>query len=183
MMNGGSIDAFRDDLMRLARREIGTDLAAKVSASDVVQETFLVAGRDIAQFRGEGPVQFRGWLRGILDNQIRTLRRRFRGTGKRRIDREVGVGDAAGGIWEAIAGSTTSPSGCAMREERCLALRSALDALPEHYRQVIRWHHQERLTFEAIADRLDISAEAARKLWARALIRLREALGPDHDPQ
>ena len=32
----------------------------------MVQETFLAAGRDIAQFRGGGPDELRGWLKGIL---------------------------------------------------------------------------------------------------------------------
>jgi RNA polymerase sigma factor (sigma-70 family) len=70
-----------------------------------------------------------------------------------------------------------------MRCEREEALRRALRTLPEHYQSVIEWHHQERLPFDAIAGRLGVSAEAARKVWGRALERLREALGPGHDPR
>ncbi len=51
-----------------------------------------------------------------------------------------------------------------MRQERELALHRVLKGLPEHYRQVIEWHHQERLSFEAIAGRLGVSAEAAQGL-------------------
>ena len=179
---GGEIDAFRDYLTQLARREIGPDLAAKVSASDIVQETFLAAGRDIAQFRGVGAAELRGWLKGILKHLINNTRRRYRGTGKRRVDLEVaaggGEGERAGGWWATISASATSPSGCAMRQEREQALSRALTTLPEHYRLVIRWHHQEQMSFEAIAGRLDVSPEAVRKVWGRALLRLREALGP-----
>ena len=61
--------------------------------------------------------------------------------------------------------------------------RRPCSRLPEHYRQVVLWHHDEGLTFEAIAARMGISAEAARKLWGRALVCLKRNLGPDHDPR
>ncbi len=185
--DAGVIETFRAYLMRLARHEIGMDLAAKVSASDIVQETFLAAGRDIEQFAGASMGELRGWLKGILKHQITNVRRRYRGTSKRRVDLEVaangGEGERAGDWWATISTSATSPSGYAMRQEREQSLRRALAALPEHYQQVIRWHHQEQLSFEAIAGRLGVSPDAARKVWGRALLRLREALGPDHDPR
>ena len=60
---------------------------------------------------------------------------------------------------------------------------AALGRIPEHYRQVVVWHQYDRLTFEEIGRRLGRSAESARKLWSRALIRLAEELGPAHDPR
>lgn len=185
--DAGVIETFRAYLTQLARHEIGMDLAAKVSASDIVQETFLAAGRDIEQFAGVSVGELRGWLKGILKHQIINVRRRYRGTSKRRVDLEIaangGEGERAGGWRGTISTSATSPSGYAMQQEREQALRHALAALPEHYQQVIQWHHQEHLSFEAIAGRLDVSPDAARKVWGRALLRLREALGPDHDPR
>jgi RNA polymerase sigma-70 factor (ECF subfamily) len=181
MVPGSGLDQFRKYLTQVARRELGVDLAAKVSASDLVQETFLAAGRDAAQFQGAGPAELQGWLKGILKHLVCNTRRRYRETGKRRVDRELGAGAAS--RWATVALSATSPSGRAMRCEREEALRRALMALPEHYRSVIEWHHHERLPFDAIAGRLGVSAEAARKVWGRALQRLREALGPGHDPR
>ena len=99
----------------------------------------------------------------------RTWRRRYRGTGKRRVSREVACGrgwdetgrDPAANVSELA----TSPSERAMKHER--KMRGCGEAgLPEHYRQVIRWHHEERLTFEAIALRLGISPEPVQ-VWAR----------------
>jgi RNA polymerase sigma-70 factor (ECF subfamily) len=175
------VEAYRGYLTLLARRGLGRDLAAKVGASDLVQETLLAAGRDIAQYRGAEPADLRRWLEGILRHLLANARRRYRATGKRRVDREASEG--RGAFVEDLALSATSPSGHAMRHERERALGEALGTLPEHYRQVIQWHHQERLTFEAIGARLDISPEAARKVWGRSLVRLREALGPGHDPR
>jgi len=47
--------------------------------------------------------------------------------------------------------------------------------------QIIQWHHRDRLTFEEIGQRLNRSAEAVRKLWARGIERLREERGRTHD--
>jgi RNA polymerase sigma-70 factor (ECF subfamily) len=49
--------------------------------------------------------------------------------------------------------------------------------LPEEYCQVIRWRYQEARSFEEIAQLLNRSPNAARKLWARALRRLQEEMG------
>jgi RNA polymerase sigma-70 factor (ECF subfamily) len=182
---GSALEAFRSYLTLVARRELAPDLAAKVGASDLVQETFLAAGRDIAQLRDRRPANLRCWLLGILQHLLANTRRRYRATRKRRVDVEVaaGGGDPRESGVAHVAASTTSPSGRAMKHERENALREAMMDLPEHYRQVIQWHHGQRLTFEEIAERLGISPEAARKVWGRALVRLRDALGPGHDPR
>jgi DNA-directed RNA polymerase specialized sigma24 family protein len=70
----------------------------------------------------------------------------------------------------------------AVHREQAAALLAALGRIPEHYRRVVIWHQYDRLTFAEICRRLDRSAESARKLWLRALIRLSQELGPAHDP-
>jgi RNA polymerase sigma-70 factor, ECF subfamily len=184
---GEALEIYRKYLTLMARRELGPDLTAKISGSDLVQETFLAAGRDIEGFRGESAAEFRGWLESILKHLLANTRRRYRETAKRRLGLEL-QGNRAGGLTLAefiptISASVTSASGCAMRGEREAALCEAIVALPAHYQRVIQWHHQERLTFEVIADRLGVTSEAARKIWGRALLKLRKALGPNHDPR
>jgi RNA polymerase sigma-70 factor (ECF subfamily) len=183
---GGELEFFRNYLMLMARRDLAPDLAAKVGASDLVQDTFLAAGRDIAQLRGRSLGELRAWLEGILRHLLANTRRRYRGTQKRRVDLEVCTGGASHARTDHLARislSATSPSGRAMRHEREAALCAAIRTLPEHYRQVIEWHHQEQLSFESIAARMSISPDAARKVWARALLRLRKLLGPGHDSE
>jgi RNA polymerase sigma-70 factor, ECF subfamily len=58
---------------------------------------------------------------------------------------------------------------------------AAIDRLPEHYREVVVCHQRDRLTFEQIGRLRGISAEAARKLWTRALGRLRRELATFDD--
>ncbi len=173
---GRALEAFRGYLTLVAQQELSPDLAAKVGASDLVQETFLAAGRDIAHLRGRSRRELRSWLKGILDHLLANTRRSYRETRKRRVLLEVSCGQEAvethGVLAATVSASASSPSERAMKREREDALREAMTALPERYRAVIQWHHQERLPFEAIAGRLGISPEAARKVWGRALLRL-----------
>jgi RNA polymerase sigma-70 factor, ECF subfamily len=170
------IEGFRDYLHLLARRKLGSNLTAKVGASDLVQETLCVAVRKATIFRAEGDTSARlcGWLEAILDNQVANVRYRYLGTHKRQLGREVSAPD--------LADTATSPSTVFRREERNDALRAGLQRLPERYRRVIVWRYWERLGYEAIGRKLGVSTEAARKVGGRALIELRTLIGVGHDP-
>jgi RNA polymerase sigma-70 factor (ECF subfamily) len=52
-----------------------------------------------------------------------------------------------------------------------------LGQLPDDHREVIILRHLEGLTFAEVAARLDKSTDSVKKLWARALARLRRLLG------
>lgn len=172
---GRALEGCRQYLTLVAEHALGDDLRAKATASDLVQETFLEAHRDFDRFRGRTEDELRAWLFGILRHNLLNLARHYRGTDKRRLDREVplncvrNVGRVAAGV----AAEAPSPSDHAIRREQNRALARALGRLPEHYRSVLAWRHQEKLPFEVIGHRLESSAEAARKLWARAVDRLR----------
>ncbi len=181
---GRVLESCRDYLLIVARRGLDADLVAKGGASDLVQETFLGAYRDIGAFQGRTRAELLAWLRKILRNNLADLRRRYRGTRKRRVALELPIGDPrAGGGREALPCDPVTPGASAVRRERAAALMDALERIPEHYRRVVVWHQYHRLTFEEIGDQLGRSAESARKLWSRALIRLANELGPAHDPR
>ncbi|MEO6809787.1 MAG: sigma-70 family RNA polymerase sigma factor [Isosphaeraceae bacterium] len=172
-------ESARPALTREADRRMPASLRAKCGVSDIVQEVILDANRRLDQFRGQSEGEWRGWLLAILRNRLKMARRHYLEVGKRRAGLEVSIGrpDSAGvgRAFEPIDPSA-SPGGKAVRREQEARLVEALDRLPEGDRQVVRWHHEERLTFEQIAGRLGISMEAARKRWGRALVRLRETL-------
>ena len=46
--------------------------------------------------------------------------------------------------------------------------------MPEDYRRAVTLRFQEGLSFEEIGRQMGRSAEAARKLWSRAMERLRD---------
>jgi RNA polymerase sigma-70 factor (ECF subfamily) len=181
---GLALEACRAYLLALARNGLNRDLAVKVSASDLVQETFLHAQRQFVDFRGKTEEEWRSWLRRIIRNLLLETARRYASDG-RSVFREVAF--MRGGLpmrqdWQ-MADQPDSPYDGLIRQERVHALLSAITGLPERYSKVVVWHYREGATFEEIADRLGTTAEAARKLWVRALVRLRDALGPSHDPR
>jgi RNA polymerase sigma factor (sigma-70 family) len=62
-------------------------------------------------------------------------------------------------------------------QEQRRALDEALQRLPPTYREVLQLHFEERRRFAEIGNRLQCSAEAARKMVGRALERLRQEMG------
>lgn len=172
---GQALEMCRNYLLLVAREHLDADLQAKGGASDLVQETFLEAQRDFAQFKGNTEAELLAWLRQILLHNVANFTRRYRATSKRAVSREVALqtNDSANlaGVEPAAAGLT--PGSEAIEREQSEALKMALERLPEDYRQVIGYRYLEGRSFEEIGPLMNRSADAVRKLWARAMDRLR----------
>ena len=169
-------------LMLIANRELDIQLRAKLGPSDVVQETMLKAQRSFDGFVGSSEGELRAWLRTILLNSVRDAARRYQSGSKRDVRRERELHAVLSDQSEAAPfNQPESPSRQMMAAEQAAALRAALLRLPEDYRQVILLRNIERLSFQEIGARLQRSNEAARKLWVRAVDRLRELLGAGNE--
>jgi RNA polymerase sigma-70 factor (ECF subfamily) len=176
---GQILDACRAYLLRIARQELAADLQAKGGASDLVQQTMCDAVRDFGQFVGESDGELEAWLHRLLLNNLVDFTRLYRETGKREIGREVPLksDSSSGGLAAGLAGQGASPSGVAINHEKAAAIRQALERLPENYSRVIKLRYEEERTFEEIGQMMDLTPNAARKLWARALKRLQQETG------
>jgi RNA polymerase sigma-70 factor (ECF subfamily) len=174
---GRRLETYRDYLTLLARMQIGDRLQAKVDPSDVVQETFLHAVRDLAQFRGTSDRELAAWLRRILAARLADVLRRYRGTQGRdvRLERtlQAGLDNSSEALDRNLVAPLSSPSHEAARHEQAAWLTQALERLPEDYREVLVLHHLQECNFTEVARRMQRSVEAVKKLWARALARLR----------
>jgi RNA polymerase sigma-70 factor (ECF subfamily) len=118
-------------------------------------------------------------------NKIAHAARRFRGTGKRRMSREVSLGalQSDPAMADTLVAGQTSVGTLAARREEEAALEAALERLPERMRQAVLWRHREDCTFDEIGRRLGCSNVAARNLWLRALKRLQVELGDENRPE
>lgn len=168
-------------LRMLARCEIDGRFQAKFSASDAVQQTLLAAWRDWDACRAEEEPQRLAWLRRILAHQIAHLARRYAGTKKRDIGREVSlqqsINEASARLEQLLPAAQSSPSQKLVRAEQRNLLAEALERLPEDYREVLLLRHLQDLPHEEIARRMGRSPGAVRMLWVRALARLRGEMG------
>ena len=175
---GELLDSCRQYLVVMASFEVDHDLQSKVGASDVVQDTFTEASRDFGQFRGESSAELWAWLGRILRNNIANLVRCYRGTNKRNIRQEMPLRTTFLTDVEdfALASEDPTPSAILRKEETAQAVQAALQDLPPDYHEVIRLRNHDQLTFQEIGERIGRSAEASRKLWARAVERLQQEL-------
>ncbi len=162
---GRLLNRCRNYLLLVASKNLTPALRVKVSPSDIVQESFLEAWRSFGNFKGDSEEELLGWLRNIVRNTVVDIHRQFK-TGKRQLNREVPLAEVL--QTEMPLDPAESPIKQVQALEGDERLEKTLLQLPEHYRQVIRMHALDELTFVQIARRLGSTAEAVRKLWKRA---------------
>jgi RNA polymerase sigma-70 factor (ECF subfamily) len=171
------LEACRAYLLMVAREHLDADLRAKGGASDLVQETFLAAHQHFDQFRGTTEAELLGWLRQTLLHKLAHFKRRYLDTDMRNLAAEVPLW---GGTPEQPEGepidSEPSPSEQMVRDEEVKAVHSALERLSEEHRRVILLRIAEQQSFEEIGHRMGRTANAAEKLFARALRAARQEL-------
>ncbi len=172
---GQLFELYRNYLRLIARPMIEGALKLKLDASDLVQETFLKAHRQFADFAGRDEPELMAWLRRILVRTLADQARYYRSRGRnvrRQVSLEALLDQAGGAAQQALADSLPSPSSLAVRRERSVLLADALEKLPADYREVFVLRNIEHIPFNEIATRMARSPGAARVLWTRAMQRL-----------
>ncbi|MCZ6691758.1 MAG: sigma-70 family RNA polymerase sigma factor [Planctomycetota bacterium] len=154
-------------LARQIQRSVPATLRRKISVSDVIQETRIVALQRAADFKDRGPGSLRAWFGKIAENKVGDAMRRYAGTAKRGAAQEVSRDHRPHTNQFEARGPT--PSEVAMGAELEERLRRILETLPEDYRTVLRLARFEGLSLREVADRIGRSREAVKKLYARAL--------------
>lgn len=180
---GKVLEICRQYLLLVANRELDEQLQAKGGGSDLVQETFFEAQRDFEKFSGSTQDEMLAWLRQILLHNVQNFRRFWLETEKRNAGVEIPIQEdnSSRPMGPELPSPQQSPSQWAIKNERIAAIDTALARLPHEYRQVIVFRNQQHLTFEEISGKLGRTADAARKLWARAVEKLQEELGQSDD--
>ncbi len=158
-------------IMVVIQSRMGSDLRARVEPQDVWQEALLHAWRDREAFEWRGIASFRRWLIKLAENRIRDLSDGF-GAAKRGSGVTVAAfdrdGDLVDGTYAGPVASTT-PSRAAMDRERAEIMNSALGALPEELRDVVRLRLFEELTMEEVASALGITFAAVRHRFRKGV--------------
>lgn len=180
---GELLQSCRNYLMLIAGTALSLELQAKVGASDLVQETFTEAHRIFDRFEGETKDELLRWLTKILEHRIGNTLKRYYAAACRDVQREVNWYQlfGSGVIGDFSDGSGKSPSAICSRKEDEQRYQQAMSSLTEEQQTVIQLRVQEGLTFEAVSLRMNRSAESARKLFTRAVVRLQNLLDTNHD--
>jgi RNA polymerase sigma-70 factor (ECF subfamily) len=162
-------DALGEIYRRYARRVFGLCrymLNSRESAEDATSEVFLKLQRSIDSY--DRSIPFPRWLLRIAGNQcIDALRRR-----QRRVI--VEVEDGAAGI-EAPSSESSPLSAVISKEERA-KVRDTIARLPDNYRVPLLLRYYSELTYDEIAQQLDLERNYVAALIFRAKQELRRRL-------
>lgn len=172
---GQALNAARKYLLMVADRSLDDKLKVKVGASDLVQDTYVCAYRGFGEFRGHTEQEFYGWLMAIMSNRLYDRVKHFRKTQSRNIDCELPPAsvDAA---FSNLRDEAATPGARLIVNDEQRRVRLALDRLKEPHRSVLVERTWRGATFVEIGARLNCSADAARKIWTRAIYVLEQLL-------
>jgi RNA polymerase sigma-70 factor (ECF subfamily) len=155
-------ERFKLPVWRLARRLTRTE----EEALDTTQEIFLRVWKGLPGYRGDAKIST--WVFQIAWNYLRAHRRKMGRT------LQV-VGEEMNDARELVAEARDTgpdPERRAQATELLDRVEAALAELPEHYRVVVWLRDGEDLSYQEIADTLDVPIGTVRSRLARA----REAL-------
>ena len=168
---GQDAEALGEIYRRYGRRVFGLCrylLESRESAEDATSEVFLKLQRSIESY--DGSIPFPKWLLRVAGNQcIDALRRRQRGL---RVIVEVEDGEA---VIEA-ASSEPSPLGAVISTEDRARVRDTIARLPKNYRVPLVLRYYGELSYDEIAQQLDLERNYVAALIFRAKRELRRRL-------
>lgn len=120
-------------------------------AEEVVQETFIDLLRALPRYQVDGPARFETWLYRVTVNRCRSRYRR------KRLP-SADWDDVMEQIARIVNGHPDhSPEGATLGREQKAALWRAVDALPDAHREVVVLRYQAELSYQEIAQALEIN--------------------------
>lgn len=150
----------------------------QADAEEVAQEAVLKAYSNLSRFRGEA--KFSTWLVQITINEARLKLRKDRRHLYESVD-EPRSDDEGDYFPKDYADWREVPSEALQRKELREALKRAMAALPQKYREVLILRDIQHLSIEETAQVLGISAGNVKTRLLRARLQMRDALAPGFD--
>jgi RNA polymerase sigma-70 factor (ECF subfamily) len=170
----------RDRLRRMVHVRLDRRVAGRVDPSDVLQDAFLDASRQLDGYLADLPMAPFVWLRLLTGQRLMATHRQHLGAQMRTAKREVPLRFRphvqSGSLSRCLAGRLTSPSRAAARLELQARLHELLERLDPLDREVLSLRHFEELSNNEVADELGITKFTASKRYVRALERFKKAL-------
>jgi RNA polymerase sigma-70 factor (ECF subfamily) len=159
---------YETRIVRLVR-----GMVPESDVEDVTQEAFLKAYRKLGNFDGRS--SFYTWLYRVTANTAMDWRKR------ERHRRHAPLPEGPEGD-DAVPSAEAGPERSASRRELAARIDAAIEALPEKYHEILVMREVEGLSYEEIAERLDMSKGTVESRLFRARERLREKLAPWMEP-
>jgi RNA polymerase sigma-70 factor (ECF subfamily) len=175
----GKLGGFRDNLLILAKTLLDPGLQHKLDASDIVQQTLIVAVAHFDQFAGGDSAQLFAWLKTILKNQLKNALR-YLHQEQRNIRRERSLHERLELSWqrleEGVPGKEPTPLDVVLHNERLLSLTSAINQLPAEERQVVELICIHEWPQSRVAHFLGVSRHVVARRYCKAILQLHQLL-------
>lgn len=162
------VNRYERNIYRLARHITQNE----EDAEDVLQETFLKAFANLAQFQGAS--KFYTWLVRIAVNESLMKLRKRKADKTVSLDEPVETGDDS--VLREIAAWEENPEQRYGRAELNAILTRAIDGLSPGFRTVFLLRDVDGLSTEETATALNLSIPAVKSRLLRARLHLREKL-------
>ena len=172
----------REPVRRMISLRLDPAIAARLDASDVVQDVLLEASRRLDDYLRNPAMPFPLWLRHIARDHIIDAHRRHRQAQRRGVDRERPAVPAAFADRSSLdlaaqfLDQELTPASAAIQHEMQRRLHAAIAALDEDDREIVLMRHFEQLSNQEVAAVLGLTEAAASMRYLRALRRLRALL-------
>ena len=160
-------------LRQLIQSHLGVEIASRVDDSDIIQDTYIRASKNLSSYLADATVPPYVWIRKIALEAIESVSRFHRGTKKRTTDLEESADLKTLGV------RMLSPRSQVLRYETLQLIEDRIRNLGERDCEILLLRHSEHLSLREIAFALSLDYNTARKRYFRALQRLREALHRD----
>jgi RNA polymerase sigma-70 factor (ECF subfamily) len=176
------IERYKDRLRRMVTLRLDPRLQGRLDPSDVLQDTYLEASRQLSDYLHNPVLPFFLWLRQLAGNRLFKLHRRHLTAQARNAGREVSLQKggfpvaSSAALAAQLLGRECRPSEAAVRAELKLRLQEALNVMDPLDREALVLRHFEQLTTTEAARVLEISEAAAGKRYLRAVVRLKDIL-------
>jgi RNA polymerase sigma-70 factor, ECF subfamily len=181
-LRGGSESAYEELLTRfqqpvynLAIRLLGDS----TDAADVVQEVFLKVFRNIASFRGHSSLKT--WIYRITVNEAHNARRWFFRHRRREVD--LDTPEEARSWKEGIPDRRRSPYDVAVENEQHVMIEAAMRRMNPIFRDAVVLRDITGLSYEEIAEILNVSLGTVKSRILRGREALREELASSLVPR
>ena len=173
----------RDGLRRRIGLRLDPALAARLDASDVVQDVLLEASRRLQEYLHHPSMPFHLWLQLIADDHVIDAWRRHRHAKRRSLDRERPLRSATNDqssveLAAQLLGHELTPASAAIQQELQRKVEEAIAGLSADDQEIIQMKHYRQFSNQEIARILGLSEAAASMRYLRALRRLKAILVP-----
>ena len=171
------VDRYYARILRLVRARLGKGLRARIDSLDVAQNTLLKVVRGLPTFEPKSESSLINWISRLIENEIRD-QADFHRAAKRDVTREVSLDMVQEGglaLNEKLGAAQPSISQWTALKEDVIRLESALDQIGK-MREVIILRDYSGMSFKEIGAELDVSEDAARMRYVRAMNKLTDIL-------